>query len=492
MTRLGNTLNGDEHDTDLQSVWGNGHSQLPSTSSFSSAVRRNETSPAKRRHGSDAATRRMKTDLGDADGASHVRARTLDSDAGAGPSWLVRKDAKQHPLRAPSIASSSSVTLDHDTRPTMRRMLSLNDPPDENTAGDRHGGNTGLFEQANIQDREMLVIVHEIQPTDSLAGVALKYGISLAELRRANQLWTSDTIHLRDTLYIPVDKARHVRHLKNALLDDDAQPNHSDTTSSHAGAISEPGHTVPEASEYTLRKVPASQLSYFPPPTRPPSPPRTGGLTPGSFQTMPSRRSAPGRPSIPVAFARSQDAALQNVFDVFSTSLQSTANHLRALTQSQSGLFAVRPSNSLASRLSLDSTSATASSASEELDWEHEMEDIGPAKARREPRARADRSPATLKARRPHSSSRDAVELDDVPFSSPPKHRRSSSSRSHGPGRPNGEGVNGARVVPYTDAGTSGAEWEVQAHAKGPVRTAQLEPSPGMQLPALQRRRPKS
>lgn len=165
MTRLGNTLNGDEHDTDLQSVWGNGHSQLPSTSSFSSAVRRNETTPAKRRHGSDAATRCMKTDLGDTEGASHVRARTLDSDAGAGSLWTVRKDAKQHPLRAPSIASSSSVTLDHGTRPTMRRLLSLNDPPDETLAGDRHRGDARLFEQANVQDREMLVIVHEVSGT---------------------------------------------------------------------------------------------------------------------------------------------------------------------------------------------------------------------------------------------------------------------------------------------------------------------------------------
>lgn len=163
MTRLGNTLNGDEHDTpDLQSVWGNGHSQIPSTSSFSSAVRRNDTTPAKRRHGSDAATRRLKTDLGDADSASHVRARTLDSYAGAGSSWTARKDTKQHPLKAPGIASSSSVTLDHDTRPTMRRMLSLNDPPDGTPLGDGQRGNSGVYEQANISDREMLVIVHEV------------------------------------------------------------------------------------------------------------------------------------------------------------------------------------------------------------------------------------------------------------------------------------------------------------------------------------------
>ena len=38
---------------------------------------------------------------------------------------------------------------------------------------------------------------------DSIAGVALKYGISLADLRRANHLWASDSIHLRKVLYIP-------------------------------------------------------------------------------------------------------------------------------------------------------------------------------------------------------------------------------------------------------------------------------------------------
>ncbi|EJU04147.1 hypothetical protein DACRYDRAFT_20770 [Dacryopinax primogenitus] len=50
------------------------------------------------------------------------------------------------------------------------------------------------------------VIVHEIRPTDSLAGVALKYNVPLATLRRTNKLWASDSIHLRSTLYIPISK----------------------------------------------------------------------------------------------------------------------------------------------------------------------------------------------------------------------------------------------------------------------------------------------
>ena len=37
--------------------------------------------------------------------------------------------------------------------------------------------------------------------------MALRYGISLAELRRVNHLWASDSIHLRKVLYIPLEKA---------------------------------------------------------------------------------------------------------------------------------------------------------------------------------------------------------------------------------------------------------------------------------------------
>ncbi|KAI0633958.1 hypothetical protein C8Q77DRAFT_713037 [Trametes polyzona] len=507
--------------SDLQAVWGNGHppsgsSDIPESTSFSSAVKRSETTPAKRRHGSDAAARRARTDhdRSAVEGASHVRARTLDDDAGmsTGSTWRAGRDASHHPLKASSVASSSSVTLEHDTRPTMRRLLSLDNTP--NGVHDHDRDHEGERRSDGV-DKETLVIVHEVQPTDSLAGVALKYGISLAELRRANQLWASDTIHLRNTLYIPVDKARHVRHLKTALPDSDAQPDHPDATPSGPG----PPSGQLKADGYTLRRVPASQLSFFPPPTHPPSPPRTGGLTPRSSQTLPTRRPPSGRPHIPLGFTRAQDAPLQSVLDVFSTSLRSTTNQLRAYAQSQGSLFSafpVKPSNSLASRLSLESNSATASSASEDLDWEHEMEDIGPLTAAGPGRPRKasatskSRSAGTLRARRPRSSSpdadaddggRDSVEMDAAPFvpsTSPTaangKLRRNSSARSQGSaGRaPRANGHAGpARVVPYAGADVVGeAEWT--GAVKSGVRTAQLEPSPGMQLPTLQRRRPKA
>ena len=44
----------------------------------------------------------------------------------------------------------------------------------------------------------------QILPIDSLAGVALKYGVTVAQIRKCNKMWASDSIHLRNVLYIPL------------------------------------------------------------------------------------------------------------------------------------------------------------------------------------------------------------------------------------------------------------------------------------------------
>ncbi|KAI8972390.1 hypothetical protein BD414DRAFT_217461 [Trametes punicea] len=519
---------------DLQEVWSKprpSHSvqeSLSSSSSFSSAVRRNETAPTKRRHaGSDAAARRARTDhepwkVGDPEARVHVRARTLDGDVGTGAGQS--RSMSHHPLKTRSGSASSSVVLEHQTRPIIKRTLSHSETLD--FAREREDGD-GTHRRSQSQDREMLVIVHEVRPTDSLAGVALKYGISLAELRRANQLWASDPIYLRETLYIPVEKARHVRHLKNAVprSGDPVQPDAVDPIKSIET------EALRDLEKYTLRRVPASQLSFFPPPSRP-SPQQSSVKSDfaGSY-ALPSRTASPVRPPIPPSFMRSQDAPLQSVLDLFSTSLQVTANHLRAYAQSQSSLFAglpMKPTTSLASRLSMESTSAAASTTSEEVDWEHELENFGNGHQQRRQRRRQSSSlagsssdrprvhtctadaRATLKARKVRSPSpqeRDSVELDSAPFSaraslSSSKHRRSSSSRSHSLSHSRsriGNGSSGSangheghrKIVPYV-AGVEDSLEGWSSPPKGSIRTAQLEPSPGMQLPSLQRRRTKS
>jgi len=45
---------------------------------------------------------------------------------------------------------------------------------------------------------------HYVQPEDTLQGLALKYGVTMEHIKRANKLWTADSLFLRPTLNIPL------------------------------------------------------------------------------------------------------------------------------------------------------------------------------------------------------------------------------------------------------------------------------------------------
>ncbi|CAJ1063042.1 lysM and putative peptidoglycan-binding domain-containing protein 1 [Xyrichtys novacula] len=47
-------------------------------------------------------------------------------------------------------------------------------------------------------------IDHKIQPGETLQGLALKYGVSMEQIKRANRLYTNDSIFLKKSLSIPV------------------------------------------------------------------------------------------------------------------------------------------------------------------------------------------------------------------------------------------------------------------------------------------------
>lgn len=47
-------------------------------------------------------------------------------------------------------------------------------------------------------------IEHRIQPGETLQGLALKYGVSMEQIKRANRLYTNDSIFLKKSLSIPV------------------------------------------------------------------------------------------------------------------------------------------------------------------------------------------------------------------------------------------------------------------------------------------------
>uniref|UniRef100_A0A8C8SWT8 LysM and putative peptidoglycan-binding domain-containing protein 1 n=1 Tax=Pelusios castaneus TaxID=367368 RepID=A0A8C8SWT8_9SAUR len=47
-------------------------------------------------------------------------------------------------------------------------------------------------------------VEHHLEPGDTLPGLALKYGVTMEQIKRANRLYTSDSIFLKSTLHIPV------------------------------------------------------------------------------------------------------------------------------------------------------------------------------------------------------------------------------------------------------------------------------------------------
>jgi len=148
--------------------------------------------------------------------------------------------------------------------------------------------------------------------TDSLQGVSLKYGISMADLRKANQMWPSDSIHLRKSLNVPVNKARKLKQLGVDTPTEDQRTSSSSSTASH--------EIVPD-----IRRIPASHLSFFPqgpPPDAPPvdtaasNPrhPRTSRQSnPSSSGLSPSPNSSSIFSTIPRAFPIAKDAIMSRL-----------------------------------------------------------------------------------------------------------------------------------------------------------------------------------
>lgn len=78
-------------------------------------------------------------------------------------------------------------------------------------------------------------IEHEIEPGETLQGLALKYGVSMEQIKRANRLYTNDSIFLKKSLSIPV--LSDLEHCSNGVLLEDGEQDNA------GGASPQNGHT---------------------------------------------------------------------------------------------------------------------------------------------------------------------------------------------------------------------------------------------------------
>ncbi|EPQ57078.1 hypothetical protein GLOTRDRAFT_137501 [Gloeophyllum trabeum ATCC 11539] len=168
------------------------------------------------------------------EGYVHTRAHTTDGHVGY-----------DHPLQTPTV---SAPNRDSATRPQLARMLSDFEPKEsEDQTSKDSDSHATIYTEEDSPSKKKRVVIHEVKSADTLAGVALKYGVSMAALRRVNHMWASDSIHLRRQLYIPLDTA----------TDKDSR--------SEAGGSPPLRITTQELSSLNLRELPESELSFFNP-----------------------------------------------------------------------------------------------------------------------------------------------------------------------------------------------------------------------------------
>lgn len=75
---------------------------------------------------------------------------------------------------------------------------------------------------------------HQVRETDTLQGLALKYGVTTEQIRRANRLWANDSLFLRKSLLIPVTGDKAASPSEVVLLEaDDVLPNNNNNNHHH-------------------------------------------------------------------------------------------------------------------------------------------------------------------------------------------------------------------------------------------------------------------
>ncbi|XP_055066241.2 lysM and putative peptidoglycan-binding domain-containing protein 1 [Misgurnus anguillicaudatus] len=76
------------------------------------------------------------------------------------------------------------------------------------THGLLHGHRTrsygSLVASSSLPPIRQRRIEHKVKPGDTLQGLSLKYGVSMEQIKRANRLYTNDSIFLKESLFIPV------------------------------------------------------------------------------------------------------------------------------------------------------------------------------------------------------------------------------------------------------------------------------------------------
>ncbi|KAM9310978.1 lysM and putative peptidoglycan-binding domain-containing protein 2 [Gastrophryne carolinensis] len=87
-------------------------------------------------------------------------------------------------------------------------------------------------------------IEHPLSPGDTLQGIALKYGVTMEQIKRANKLFSTDCIFLRKSLNIPVPSEKSSLFNGLSLLDSPEYDFQEDSNIQGEDTTSVPTHNV--------------------------------------------------------------------------------------------------------------------------------------------------------------------------------------------------------------------------------------------------------
>ncbi|XP_075681798.1 lysM and putative peptidoglycan-binding domain-containing protein 2 isoform X1 [Rhinoderma darwinii] len=99
-------------------------------------------------------------------------------------------------------------------------------------------------------------IEHPVSPSDTLQGIALKYGVTMEQIKRANKLFSTDCIFLRKSLNIPIRIEKPFLFNGLNLLDSPENECQEDSNALGEKGVSPPAnHTSPPSSPETGQPV---------------------------------------------------------------------------------------------------------------------------------------------------------------------------------------------------------------------------------------------
>ncbi|GJJ70976.1 hypothetical protein EMPS_03326 [Entomortierella parvispora] len=153
-------------------------------------------------------------------------------------------------MDAPREASPTAGSSFHASGPTTtRRRRNISRSKEQQGNGqdqDVQGHTRTMTESAGKR-----VIIHQVAINDTLAGIALYYGIQVPLLKKSNKLWTNDSIHTRKYLYIPFEDCSVARQA-GVLVDERSQsvllPQRRQTSQNRTGSTG-------QASSFTASRM---------------------------------------------------------------------------------------------------------------------------------------------------------------------------------------------------------------------------------------------